>query len=134
LAPGADYKGGPSDRTGAGHADQVRPLLHLTTPDDWAAAQERGALLPLEEFVHLSTPDQVALPADRLFHGRGDVLLLVLDEEQLPEVRWEPGVPGDPESMRFPHAYGPIPVAAVVAVLPYPPRADGGFDAPDLPA
>jgi uncharacterized protein (DUF952 family) len=34
--------------------------------------------------------------------------------------------------MRFPHAYGPVPTAAVTAVVPYRPRADGGFDAPDL--
>jgi uncharacterized protein (DUF952 family) len=106
----------------------------MTTPDDWATARARGALLPLDEFVHLSTPEQVALPADRLFHGRADLLLLVLDEGLLPEVRWEPGVPGDPASMRFPHAYGPVPVAAVRAVVPYPCRADGGFDAPALPS
>lgn len=111
----------------------METLLHLTTPDDWRAARERGALLPLEEFVHLSTPEQVALPANRLFHGRSDVLLLVLDPAQLTDVRWEPGVPGDPESMRFPHAYGAVPVAAVRAVVPYPARPDGGFDAPDLP-
>jgi GNAT superfamily N-acetyltransferase len=61
------------------------------------------------------------------------VLLLVLDPARLGvEVRWEPGVPGDPESMRFPHAYGPVPTAAVVDVLPYPP-ADGVFVTPTLP-
>ena len=42
-------------------------------------------------------------------------------------VRWEPGVPSDPESMLFPHLYGPLPVAAVTSVTPYQPDADGSF-------
>ena len=32
--------------------------------------------------------------------------------------------------MRFPHAYGPIPTAAVRAVVPYRPDADGAFRTP----
>ena len=75
--------------------------------------------------MHLSTPEQVHLPAARLFPGRRDVLLLVVDPARLADpVRFEPGVPGDPSSMRFPHLYGPLPVAAVVAVVPYDPDAD----------
>jgi uncharacterized protein (DUF952 family) len=112
-------------------------LLHLTTPADWAQARTSGAVTPPSladaGFVHLSTPDQVALPANRLFRGRTDLLLLVLDPARIGvEVRWEPGVPGDPGSMRFPHAYGPVPTAAVVGVLPYAPRGDGSFGPPDL--
>jgi uncharacterized protein (DUF952 family)/GNAT superfamily N-acetyltransferase len=84
------------------------------------------------EFVHLSTPDQVTLPANRLFAGRTDLNLLVLDPSRIGvEVRFEPGVPTDPASMRFPHAYGPVPVSAVLAVVPY--RGAGGFGPPVLP-
>lgn len=113
-------------------------LLHLCTAADWEAARAAGALEPpsLAEvgFVHLSTPEQVTLPADRLFRGRSDVLLLVIDPARIgAEIRWEPGVPGDPESMRFPHAYGPIPAAAVTATLPYRPGPDGSFGPPDVP-
>jgi uncharacterized protein (DUF952 family) len=69
--------------------------------------------------VHLSTPEQVALLANRLFCSRSNLLLLVLDPARIGvEIRWEPGVPGDPESMRYLHAYGPVPVAAVMAVRP----------------
>ncbi|GAA4540968.1 GNAT family N-acetyltransferase [Pseudonocardia xishanensis] len=107
-------------------------LLHLTTPADWRAALRTGGITPLEDFVHLSTAAQVTLPANRLFSGRADLLLLAIDPAGL-DVRWEPGVPGDPESMRFPHAYGPIPTSAVLAGLPYRPRPDGGFDAPPPP-
>lgn len=92
--------------------------------------------LATEGFVHLSRPDQVALPANRLFAGRDDLLLLVIEPARLDsEVRWEPGAPGDPASMRFPHLYGPLPVAAVTSVLPYRPGTDGQFAEPtNLPA
>lgn len=84
-----------------------------------------------EGFVHLSHPDQVALPANRLLAGRDDLLLLVVDPARLAaEVRWEPGVPGDPASMRFPHLYGPLPTAAVTSVVPYRPDGDGRFTEP----
>ena len=113
------------------------PLLHITTAHDWRTARTTGSIAPpsLREvgFVHLSTPDQVALPAGRLFRGRTDLVLLVLDPTRIGvPVRFEPGDPSDPAAMRFPHAYGPVPTAAVTAVVPYRPRADGGFDAPDL--
>ena len=113
-------------------------MLHLCTAAEWEAARAAGTVAPpsLAEvgFVHLSTPEQVTLPANRLFHGRSDVLLLVLDPARIGvEIRWEPGVPGDPESMRFPHAYGPVPTAAVTVTLPYRPGDDGMFTAPSLP-
>jgi uncharacterized protein (DUF952 family)/GNAT superfamily N-acetyltransferase len=114
------------------------PLLHLATPAEWRGYLASGVIappsLPQVGFVHLSTPGQVALPADRLFHGRRDLLLLVLDPDRVGDVRWEPGMATDPASMRFPHAYGPVPARAVTAVLPYRPRPDGGFDAPEVPA
>jgi uncharacterized protein (DUF952 family)/ribosomal protein S18 acetylase RimI-like enzyme len=99
-------------------------LLHLCTVEDWTTAERHGGVDPLPEvgFVHLSTPEQVHLPAERLFAGRDDVLLLVVDPARLTDpVRFEPGVPGDPASMRFPHLYGPLPVTAVVAVHPWAP-------------
>jgi uncharacterized protein (DUF952 family)/ribosomal protein S18 acetylase RimI-like enzyme len=101
-------------------------LLHLTTAAEWRAALGPGAVTPpsLAEvgFVHLSTPEQAHLPAERLFRGRPDVVVLVVDPTRLrAPVRFEPGVPGDPASMRFPHLYGPLPTSAVVAVLPWRP-------------
>ena len=101
-------------------------LLHLVEPAEWRAALSEGALRPPSladvGFVHLSTPDQVHLPAERLHPGRRDLVLLVVDPGRLnAPVRWEPGVPEDPTSMRFPHLYGPLPTTAVVAVVPYRP-------------
>lgn len=116
------------------------PLLHMTTGPGWRAALATGELraesLDTQGFLHLSTPEQVPLPANRLYVGRTDLVLLCVDPARVgAEVRWEPGVSGDPESMRFPHLYGPLPTSAVQAVLRYVPDGDGVFGAPvDLPA
>lgn len=109
-------------------------LLHLCSEADWRAARQVGEHRPESldavGFVHLSAPEQVHLPADRLYGGRTDLVLLHIDPTRLSdEVRWEPGVPTDPEAMRFPHLYGPLPVAAVLRVTPYLPGPDGSFPA-----
>ena len=103
--------------------------------DAWSEAQTRGFITPdapgsggEAEFIHLSTPEQVHLPANRLYAGRDDLVLLHLDPAALDSpVRWEPGVPTDPESMLFPHLYGALPVTAVVRVTAYRPGPDGTF-------
>lgn len=107
-------------------------LLHIISRDEWDHFRPLGAVAPeslgTQGFVHLSTPHQVHLPADRLYSGRTDLLLLHVDPTRLVDpLRFEPGVPGDPESMRFPHLYGPLPVDAVVEVTPYLPGPDGRF-------
>lgn len=105
-------------------------LVHLCGAEQWEWARRRGAILPegAVGFIHLSTPEQVHLPANRLYRGRSDLVLLHVDPARLDApVRWEPGVPTDPESMVFPHLYGPLPAAAVIRVTPYPPGDDGGF-------
>jgi len=113
-------------------ADQSSVLVHLCGADDWRLSQARGQHRPdsldAVGFVHLSTPEQVHLPANRLYAGRTDLVLLRLDPDRLAApVRWEPGAPTDPDSMVFPHLYGPLPAAAVISVTPYRPGADGKF-------
>jgi uncharacterized protein (DUF952 family)/ribosomal protein S18 acetylase RimI-like enzyme len=101
-------------------------LLHLIEPADWRAALSAGAVRPPSldavGFVHLSTPEQVHLPAERLYPGRRDLVLLVVDPVRLSDpVRFEAGVPADPGGMLFPHLYGPLPTSAVTSVVPYRP-------------
>ena len=107
-------------------------LVHLCSVPEWEAAQSAGEVRPESladtGFVHLSAQHQVHLPANRLFAGRHDLVVLYIDPTALSApLRWEPGVPGDPESMLFPHLYGVVPAAAVVAVRPYVPESDGRF-------
>lgn len=116
-------------------------LVHLCGLQEWADARVRGEIRPAasgsnveERFIHLSTPEQVHLPANRLYRGRNDLVLLHIDPARLDApVRWEAGVPTDPRSMLFPHLYGPLPVSAVIAVTEYRPGEDGWFPSVQLP-
>jgi uncharacterized protein (DUF952 family) len=107
-------------------------LLHLVSSHAWSSAKTEGVLRPESlrraGFVHLSTPEQVHLPANRLYPGRDDLVLLHIDPARLDApIRWESGVPTDPEPMLFPHLYGALPVSAVIKVTCYRPGADGIF-------
>lgn len=111
-------------------------VVHFCPAPHWQAAVDSGSYtadtLVTEGFIHCSTPEQALIPANTFHRGRTGLVLLEIDETRLPEPpRFEPGDPTDPGSMRFPHVYGPIPVAAVVAVHDFPPGADGTFRLPD---
>lgn len=111
-------------------------ILHICSRADWDAADDsvRPPSLRSEGFVHCSDPGTVALAASRLYPGRTDLLLLEVDPGRVGStVRWEPGVrDGEVETSGpwFPHVYGPLPRAAVVAVHPFPPQDDGTFRLP----
>jgi len=110
-------------------------ILHFCSGEAWASAQQRGEYrtpnLATEGFIHCSTADQVHVPANALVRGRTDLVLLTVETEFLDhQVRWEPGDPSDPQSTRFPHVYGPIPLAAVTAVRDFRPLPDGTFTMP----
>jgi uncharacterized protein (DUF952 family) len=113
-------------------SDGPAVLIHLCPSDEWSSARVHRELRPESlasvGFVHLSTPEQVHLPANRLYRGRDDLVMLHIAPDRLDApVRWEPGVATDPESMVFPHLYGPLPIAAVISVTSYRPGADGLF-------
>lgn len=103
------------------------PLLHLVAAGDWTLEGDRYAPASLAEegVVRLCAPHQVARVAQERFAGRDDVLLVVLDPDRLDvDTVWEdPAGAGE----TFPHAYGSLPRAAVVAVHAYPSDSDGRF-------
>lgn len=102
-------------------------ILHITTRADYRPGEpHRAPSLDTVGFVHCSDFGTVHLPADRLYAGRTDLVLLVIDPAKVDvPVRWEPGAPPDANGTWFPHVYGPIPPAAVVAVHDFPPSGDG---------
>ncbi|MGX7823664.1 DUF952 domain-containing protein [Actinokineospora sp. 24-640] len=104
-------------------------ILHILPRAQWPAAELRP--LGAEEFIHCSDFGTAHLPANRIFQGRDDLVLLEIDPALLDvPVRWEPGSPPIPDGPWFPHVYGPITAAAVVAVHDFPPGPDGRFTLP----
>ena len=95
-------------------------IFHLTTPAEWAAAQEVGSVRPpslaTEGFVHCSTRDQLAGTIARHFVGVDELVLLRLDADRLGEdLRWEESRPGEP----YPHLYRAIALDEVAEVIPW---------------
>jgi uncharacterized protein (DUF952 family)/heme-degrading monooxygenase HmoA len=97
-------------------------LVHLALPGDWAAAQAsgsygmstRGVTLEQEGFIHCSFDHQVLGVANRFYADLDELVVLRLDPARLgADIVVEPPFPGSVE--HFPHLYGPIPLAAVVA-------------------
>lgn len=109
-------------------------ILHIAERSAWQAARRsgfyEGPTLASEGFIHASRESQVVEVADRLFRGRDDLVLLVVDAERLTaEVRPE-NLEGGSEL--YPHIYGPIECDAVASVLSFAPGPDGTFELPAL--
>lgn len=109
-------------------------IYHCATAADWAAAtaagdyrvSTRGRTLDDEGFLHASYAGQVQGVLDRFYADlESALLLLVIDPDRLgvPVVAEAPA-PGMTEL--FPHIYGPLPVAAVIDVVPLE-RHEGGW-------
>jgi len=107
-------------------------LYHLALPEEWAAAQaerqyrrsSRGLSLEQVGFIHASYADQLGATHRRFYADVPGVLLLTIDPQRLAAagvvVRAEPA----PETQElFPHLYGPLPLAAVLAVERWRPAA-----------
>jgi uncharacterized protein (DUF952 family) len=104
-------------------------LFHITSQSEWAAAQARGEYRPQgfarDGFVHCSYANQVTGVANRLFRGRRDLVLLEIDPASLACRVVDENLEGGADL--FPHIYGPVPAAAVVAVHEFPCADDGSF-------
>ncbi len=104
----------------AGSPDDVVPILHLAADADWAArtaTHYAPAAFAAEGFVHCSTAEQLPGVVERYYRGRTDVRLLTIDPARLDApLLWE-DTTGRGED--FPHVYGPIALAAVMADEPF---------------
>jgi uncharacterized protein (DUF952 family) len=92
-------------------------LYHLATAEEWSRYRVDGAIAPAslgeEGFVHCSWGHQVAGTVARHFAGASDLLALQLDPAALGATELvEEDSYGSGQA--FPHAYGPIPAAAVI--------------------
>lgn len=107
-------------------------ILHICFEGDWHPdVPYHPASLDTVGFVHCADPGTVHLPAERLFAGRTDLVLLRIDPDRLTApLRWEEGDPPDPGGVRFPHVYGEINAGAVVSTHAFRPSREGTFALP----
>ncbi|RMH01777.1 MAG: DUF952 domain-containing protein [Chloroflexi bacterium] len=108
-------------------------IYHIIQKVAWETAVAAGSYQPAslhnEGFIHCSTRDQILFPANELYRGQTDLMLLCIDTNRVTapvvyEDCYETG-------MEFPHIYGPLNLDAVVQVVDFPPNDDGTFTLPD---
>jgi uncharacterized protein (DUF952 family) len=102
-------------------------IYHLVPRAAWEAnptAPYRAASLADEGFIHCSHADQVVWAANRFQRDAVELLVLAIDPARLTSpVRFEDAGGG----RLFPHVYGPIDRAAVVAATPLTKDAGGAW-------
>jgi uncharacterized protein (DUF952 family) len=92
-------------------------IYKILLPPEWAAFEAEGhfdgsAFDHSSGYIHCSTRDQVATTATRVFTDEPALVIVALDTALLEDVRWEE----TPNRGTFPHAYTPLPLAAVTAI------------------
>jgi uncharacterized protein (TIGR03382 family) len=105
-------------------------IFHLALASDWAAAREtgayttstRGQTLAEVGFIHASRGDQWPAVREQFYADVDEPLVLLRIDTDLLDVPVVEEAPEPGATVTFPHIYGPLPVAAVVQVIPLPPR------------
>lgn len=97
-------------------------IFHLTTPEEWASAQQhgeyvmstRGRTLAQEGYLHCAEEHQVEGVRSRWFADVAELVLLEIETDLLPPPWRTEQIDGADEP--FPHIYGPLNLDAVVHV------------------
>jgi uncharacterized protein (DUF952 family) len=109
-------------------------IYHITSKKDWAKAYKNGVYLPVnyekDGFIHCSKKKQVLQSANKHFTGQNGLIVLKIDQAQVPSKVIEENLEGGKEL--FPHIYGPIPVTAVVEIIELISTSDGFTHKKDL--
>jgi uncharacterized protein (DUF952 family) len=97
----------------------VTVAFKIVDAAEWTEARKAGAYAGsavdlADGYIHLSTAEQLEETARRHYAGRTGLRLLDVDLDRLDAVKWEESRGG----ALFPHQYGPLPVAAVLADRP----------------
>lgn len=113
-------------------------FYHIIGRDEWERAKTAGSYSPAsvesEGFIHCSYPSQVLMPANALFKGQQNLVLLEIDPEKVTsDVRHDPVEVTRHEHTAqefFPHIYGALNPDAVVGTVDFPVNQDGSFSLP----
>ncbi len=107
-------------------------IYHMTSEAEWDAQSDADAYvapsLESDGFIHASHANQIVETANRIFAGRTDLRILVVDVDKLTAPLKVEDSYGHGS---FPHVYGPIDKAAVIEVVPFASKPDGSFELPD---
>jgi uncharacterized protein (DUF952 family) len=101
-------------------------IYKILLPAEWDAFEAAGHFdgSPADResgFIHLSSRDQVAETARRVFADESALVVVAIDDTALAEtLRWE----ATSSHGRFPHVYGALPRAAVIATYTVAGAAD----------
>jgi uncharacterized protein (DUF952 family) len=97
----------------------MEPIYHIAERALWEAARGGGEYRPpsleREGYVHFSRREQVRGTLDRFYRDRDDLIVLEVDPARLGPPLVDEAA-GDGAGV-FPHLYGPLEVAAVVATF-----------------
>lgn len=111
----------------------MTPIFHITTRAEAEEARRTGtyvaAAFRRDGFIHCSYARQLTRVADARFHGRSDLVLLVIDRARVACDVVDENLEGGADL--FPHIYGPLNMSAVTATVDFPCRPDGTFGLPD---
>lgn len=92
-------------------------IYRIAEAADWSAARRQGFFaspdLAAEGFIHFSERHQVQGVSERYYAGKVNLALLAVDETRLAAPVRRENTSGGTEL--FPHVYGPVPLAAIVA-------------------
>ena len=107
-------------------------IYHITRKTDWETALAAGPYaadsLATQGYIHCSTAEQVIATANRLFRARRDLVLLCVETNRVKaEIRYENLEGG---TNLFPHVYGALEIASILAVHDFPPQDNGCFKLP----
>ncbi|MEZ4318513.1 MAG: DUF952 domain-containing protein [Myxococcota bacterium] len=91
------------------------PVFKILTAAQWESRVDAVPWAPIDVsdgFLHLSAAHQLQQTLALHFAGQRDLVIVSLDPARIPDLRWEESRGG----ALFPHAYGPTPLDAVVAI------------------
>lgn len=105
-------------------------IFHLVTKEDWKNHINNSEYTPqsIDEqgFIHCSSGKNIEDTANRLFKGKENVMLLVINTALVDHaIKYE----ADPETgEEFPHIYGPLNTGAVIDKIEIVPEEDGSYN------